>query len=358
MAQPRILQSVVEKVAAKLEIELDSLEQVENDFRISKTRVAIGGLPQDSLDNRAAVLLQSHKRIPWKQVAKAVGVGTVKLQKLQNALRNYLLSAPTDTGPRTVGTQPSTAAKRRGTRHREPLYNPQNISVICFRLAGFLADPGGTEQRARQLLARIHAYRPPSSDAEQFRAYRYDLQRYAAAFEAAAVYCIEHGSSSSSGGGNSMLLTFDELVEASHAATLLEVQQIVPRVKELMQALDWGKPQLKQGSASTTKATRKRAAPSSKQPNASKKASSIKQPSAAKGRVNNTEEVPSTTTVVSRTEEDIFQEWKEQIFQSAIERHGTWAAAAEHVFQRHGMSSSNTSSAPTIESDAAGGVTD
>jgi hypothetical protein len=191
-------------------------------------------------------------------------------------------------------------------------YTPKILPELVIRLTGYLYDPHGVQTQTTQLLAGIHAYYEndhhflevhqadhadddPSryTNTAERRGHLYDLQRYAAAYEAAALYHVatwnyhnhhdnthegaEHGkkgnkrpkqgparkgkdealnlddedgdeidpdegetfdaycdakSGKSSGG-----LQIDDLMEASNEYTYLEIMQVLPRVQALAKKL-------------------------------------------------------------------------------------------------------------------------
>jgi hypothetical protein len=87
----------------------------------------------------------------------------------------------------------------------EVKYAPKILHELVIRLAGFLDDPHGIQMKTSQLLGDIYSYYENGnnydakgddtdttrySDTAERRGHLYDLQRYASAYEAAALYYV------------------------------------------------------------------------------------------------------------------------------------------------------------------------
>lgn len=228
---PLCLQSIVEQIARKLQIS-GSVSSVEDQFRLLETRIAVGRLVFDSPEKRAAVLLQQSHNVPWKSVVAILGVKTKdikKLEALQHTLRNHLQRRPADLLSSRANTGiTSGVSNLRQLRKRSykveyknstvvtpSAYTPQILPTLVLRLSGFIDDPNGAQHRAERLLSLIHQM--PVADQ---RSYLYDLRRYAAAYEVAALVVIAN-------------VPVEAAVQASESATRMEVMQVLPRVKEV-----------------------------------------------------------------------------------------------------------------------------
>jgi hypothetical protein len=330
-------------------------------YRILATRLPVGSIDRtsgivDSAERRAAALLEycartrmppSNKRdtattvptstsaqqplqLSWSLLGAAIHVTkTSTLSQLQHQLVHFMTPTTTTTTATTTLTT-STSTNPRGctetTRQSlrtRPLVQYQQSSVaaaaaapephllptLVLRLAGHLLDPHRILQQARQLWFDLHSYyddhssfKQPSlhaaTNATERRGHLYDLQRYAAAYQAAILYHVAVTTSNNtvgggtSGSGTSVRptahpkpnptkrkfskwndealnpddvsgrttvnhhhdngaserdtetsttaqrpLQLTDLVEASTEFTFLELQQVLPRVQELAGAL-------------------------------------------------------------------------------------------------------------------------
>lgn len=320
-----ILQNVVERVAEALHKQQPDLQipaavirAASEQYRRLETRVRVGSLPHgDSQERRAVVLLEACARhgtgqrlLSWPVLGAAVHVKTTSsLPQLQHVLLNFLQPASAGRQPaaQQVGSSAevvggTTAARSRRVRNHvvnykedqrgaaaaAPLYVPKVLPALVIRLAGHLVDPHGTQKLAAQLLNDIHSYYCQDhygtiSSAADRRGHLYDLQRYAPAYEAAALYHIATTVGNTSSGAASgaprvgkkaakKVKTKDEalhpddddetgannddnddqqrqqqdlseqplrglqladLMDASTEFTYLEVKQVLPRVREL-----------------------------------------------------------------------------------------------------------------------------
>jgi hypothetical protein len=326
-------------------------------YRLLATRIPVGSIvlqpasQKDTAERRAAALLEycsrrrnAQNRLTWKAVAAAVHAKSpAALQQLQHILISFLQPVVVSrqkgsniqvTSQVLNGKNTASHSSSRGISLRQRIhpvnykdsalstanittndssstglrYVPRILPELVIRLAGHLVDPNGTQKLACQLLNDIYSYydRPVDassavdgssySNAAERRGHLYDLQRYAAAYEAAALYHVattamdgnrERGSTRKSLGNGRVTkkpkgrntakkqkdealntedddndvidptlddndahlnapddelpilrgLQIDDLVEASSEFTYLEVKQVLPRVQTLAKKL-------------------------------------------------------------------------------------------------------------------------
>lgn len=318
---PSILQNVVEQVVSKLQTQHPGLQipssvirQAAEKHRLLNTRVRVGSLPGDSSEKRAAVLLEWTMRketgqrvLSWKMLSAAVHVKkTAALQQLQHVLLNYLLQQqqPILSAAQKISTVNNKSRSLRNRNHAVNykdsqvvsakkqvatatliVYKPKILQELVIRLAGHLVDPHGVQKQVIGLLEAIHGYYDTSpSSATERRGHLYDLQRYAAAYEAAALFHIVSTTTARSSKSRAERVTtinpkpktkerwstrndealnnsdeeedgigpdepvheatqsfrplqLNDLVEASTDFTYLELKQVLPRVQELAEKI-------------------------------------------------------------------------------------------------------------------------
>jgi hypothetical protein len=217
---------------------------------------------------------------------------------------------PTQQPQRTRRSHPSHTSIRSSssttTTTAQPCYVPRILPELVIRLTGYLVDPHGIQVRTGHLMTAIYTYYDPPPDTNkknherysvtERRGHLYDLQRYGAAYEAAALYCVatsvlthsheyndkgrtkkkivkkpktgkykdevldvdldgtngnvekeedcdddEHDTTGTMVPSQSTMhrrgLQIDDLVEASTEFTYLELQQVLPRVQTMAQQI-------------------------------------------------------------------------------------------------------------------------
>jgi len=303
-----MLHTAIEQIASKLASAVNDIsdtvvQKAAEHLRVLETRVTTGKLGKaDRKESRAAVLLdlayrqETGKRLPWNSLAAAIGVKVANLDQLQQKINNYIHDphrvtsatssqtvavASTEKLPvatshsgkkRARSDQPSSSSslndRNRTTRvtgsHSHQAASAHNnngdrIDALAIRLSDHLIDPHGACKRARQLLADMRDWiaRDPSLSASARRGEMYDLQRYARAYEAAALYVVsstpQHlaGNNSNSTnrtrrnqedddeqeGGEQRPMELDDLMDASTEFTNLELKQVLPHVVKMAEIL-------------------------------------------------------------------------------------------------------------------------
>jgi hypothetical protein len=266
---PLCLQSTVEQVARQLRINnlnnnssssSSPLALVEDQFRLLRTRVAVGRLCNgwDTVERRAAVLLQQQYGLPWKDVTAALGAplrDVKKFELLQHTVRNHLQPATATAAPRPA--RPS--SRQRAQAPHPPavvdddhddnkssavdidanIYTPTILPSLIFRLSSdhqILGDddPHDVEQRAVALLRFLHRQFSDSDPPQQQRAYLYELRRYAAAYEAAAVVVVVTTATANKKKKTNAVPVVEAAVVAAAvgACTRLEMRQVLPHVRQ------------------------------------------------------------------------------------------------------------------------------
>jgi len=355
---PIILDSVVERVAQKVNhnkeervISPATVQAAAEKYRLLETRVPVGRLPSskklcDSAERRAAVLLECTARerqnntndgrqqqqsvvVSWSDLAAAIHVQAAPLEPLQHVLLHYLHQPQPPPAQRRNAPQPQQRNLRNRfhtVNYKDPpvsattsnviasskavpptttahCYTPRVLPALVIRLAGHL--PVGVQSRTQKLLEAIYGYyeRPSTSkammEATERRGHLYDLQRYAGAYEAAALYHVATTATDKSNSHDGLdpednrhykkktkktwstahdqalendddepaasssvqlpppthaaaTLQVSDLVDAgSGAFTYLQVQQVLPRVQELARRIA-AEPQQRVATASAT----------------------------------------------------------------------------------------------------------
>lgn len=215
------------KQQPELQVPAEVVRATSEQYRLLGTRVRVGSLSAtDSCERRAAVLLEfcarkitGRRLLSWSVLGAAVHVkNPASLQQFQDIVLNYL-HQPSAGTQRRAAAEKSTAAKEGcqvSLRTRNHLvnykdckinkaavssntlvarYEPKILPELVIRLAGHLVDPHGIQKLTVQLLQGIHAYYDnPEAGANcsvvERRGHLYDLQRYAAAYEAASLYQV------------------------------------------------------------------------------------------------------------------------------------------------------------------------
>jgi hypothetical protein len=298
MPPPAILQNPVEQISRKLTqhaIPNAVILKTAETARILETRVKTGKLDKmDRKETRAAVLLElvyrqeTKKRLPWKDLASAVGMKVANLEQLQLKINNYLQTPSRPGAGRTTASSSSTLRHGGGTlaalraqQHHQQLQgppsrkrplapttrrsarvaptgtirtttNPENhrrLEALAIRLSVHLMDLHGSCKKARQLLLDIQDYvdHNPQFSASDRRGMQYDLRRYEAAYEAAALYYVTCPASSGKTASKSRrarddtndedraqsAMTLDDLADASTEFSFLELKQVLPNVLDM-----------------------------------------------------------------------------------------------------------------------------
>jgi hypothetical protein len=404
--QPLCLQSTVEQVARKLCINYinnssstsssqPSLSSVEDQFRLLGTRVAVGRLCNgwDTVERRAAVLLQQHYGLPWNDVAAALGAplrDVKKFELLQHVVRNHLQPV---TATATAPRRPALARRSSRQRAQAPQYppavvdedhdddqssavvfddvdanryTPQVLPSLIMRLSSgphLGDDPHGMEQRAVALLRFIHSDQQQQQQQQQ-RADSYELRRYAAAYEAAAVVVVVTAKKKTK---NAVVPVVEAVVTAAAGAcTRLELRQVLPHVREahvaMLDAAGSGVPPQAAGTTSTGRAAGRRlaAAASLKKRKADHQEQQQRKHASLRVRNARTERpdgdhdddadsdvgaswfaqsisgrddtFATTTTMDNGRHDDVDDEWKNNVLEDARKEHdGSLERAALHV---------------------------
>ena len=267
---PFILQDAVDRISDKMTVKIDAsiLDKTREKLRILETRIRIGMLGKaDRKESRAACVLESvysqekGTRLPWKELCAAVGMKKANLEQLQGLISNYLqprrvIQQSTgrimDSRKRPLSQQQS---QRRSSRVAYASAEPSTalvqsnsasgrLDALAIRLSVHLMDPHGSCQRTRQLLNDIRNYIETDSSlsVSERRGMRYDMSRYEAAYEAAALYYVtcdakqktmnEKPKSSDDQDGQRELSLHD-LADASTEFRYLELREVLPHVIEL-----------------------------------------------------------------------------------------------------------------------------
>ncbi|GKY99521.1 hypothetical protein MPSEU_000906300 [Mayamaea pseudoterrestris] len=220
----------VEQLAKKLtsiDIPEEILREANETLRIIDVRIKTGSLGKniDRQDTRAAIILEHLYRLKMKErisinvLAKAAGVKVAKLKELQGMLTNYLQSTKVTGGAgrltrasAAVEDGPSAKSRFRNpfgpnatTTHAVPDASTLQLNArlnaskpltpvrdsilpeLAIRLASKVPDPHGVVQAAQRLLNDIYKY-IESNRSHATAGHLHDLQRFGAAYEAAAFY--------------------------------------------------------------------------------------------------------------------------------------------------------------------------
>lgn len=301
-------QNAVQRIAAKLtqhNISNPILDKSSEQVRILETRVRTGTLGKsDHTETRAAVILEmvyrqeTSARLPWKDLAVAVGVKPRSLEQFQQVIRNYLATAGNSTASRQSRPVSSIPASTIGTRsllsssRKRPLTTTTTASTVvatsqparsnrvtrvdnihdnsttnrrlaelAIRLAVHLPDPHRACRAAQQLMQNMVEAVENHPSVHERRGLRYEFQRYQAAYEAAALYCVsrqtlqqqqrQDKSHAPTNDQEPALKSLDlhDLSDASTEFTYLELKQVLPHMIKTAETLKHKK---KAPSASTT----------------------------------------------------------------------------------------------------------
>jgi hypothetical protein len=235
-------------------------------YRILATRVPVGSISNgivDSAERRAAALLEyCARRMPaaisnnsgsaataatqplplsWSLLGAAIHVTkTSTLSQLQHQLVHFMTQTSTTTATtktsisshqRSTSSSSNRAGEKRQSLRTRPMVQykqgvtaqstnettvaapePHLLPTLALRLSGYLLDPHRVLLQARQLWCDLHSYYDhassgtvaPAADANERRGHLYDLQRYAAAYQAAILYhvAVTTNSNSTVGGAS------------------------------------------------------------------------------------------------------------------------------------------------------------
>jgi hypothetical protein len=345
----------------------ESIEKAKEQLRVLNVRVPMGKLGKgDQGKGRAAVVLDyillkvGTQRLPIKKLAQAAGLKVPAMEQLQRLAGNYLQNQYQAPGAkrgleREDTLSPASLAKCRTARTTRPDCVDHGewastIPDLAIRLAAYVVDPYGSVKEATSLLQDIKNYIGSLSIYER-RGYLYDMNRYRAAYEAAAFFFVaqrdakafQRNGPSKKGGEDDEYVSFDlqDLLTASNKFTFLELKQVLPHVQQLAQTLE----QKRTEASSGTKKI------SDKYPNKFKRASKkIKADHEEDLEQNAKARAMVEAELVSGDKAEVFEEWKKKVLESACEsvrkeagdtgvpELSILAQAADAALARHGIS--------------------
>jgi hypothetical protein len=227
MPAPLILQDAVQQLLRKLPPSMavtvtdEDTRRVRDALRLLGTKVPANSLGKyDRVENRAAVLLALHMQnrpggqdtVSIAALAKAANLKEKSFRLLHTNIGHYypdlfpkkktaaVLSTsrrPESRAPKRAATEAAPARRpRRRTRTLQCLDDEDDptsrlLPSLAIRLASHLTDPHGVATRAKILWHQVSAHALATQvTAEGRRGQAHDLQRFAAAYQAAVLYVV------------------------------------------------------------------------------------------------------------------------------------------------------------------------